>query len=117
MFKNKVKVNKWNLKHTIEPILKKEISKDIETLNKKKIDLISKYPKRQGTVWFQPEEKLKEHIELQAYYGRSFMGNNASKYLKPEVINGITKSIVSIKCIFTKNPEIIDKSKSITSTM
>ena len=118
LIKNKIKVNKRNLKHTIESILKKEISEAIETLNKKKTNLISKYPKRKGPVCFQLDEKLKEHrIELQAYHGRSFIGNHANKYLKSEVINDIAKSIVRNTCRYTENQEIIEKAKSIASTM
>ena len=100
------------------PALKKQINEAIETLNKEKLDLISGYPKRKGPVCSHLDEKLKTHnIELQAYHGRSFIGNHANKYLKTEVINDIAQSIVSKTASFTNKKEIIEKSKDIASTM
>jgi len=79
--KSKIKVNKRNLKSTKDEIMRNEIKAAIEYLKTEKKILDSKYPKRKGPVCSELDVALKKNkIELQAYHGRSFIGNHANKY-------------------------------------
>ena len=59
------------------------------------IDNVTVFPVLSGPVTANLDAELKEHeICTQAYHSRSFIGNNCNKYLKANVINDLTDSVL-----------------------
>ncbi|GFO14647.1 amine oxidase [Plakobranchus ocellatus] len=57
--------------------------------------LEKKFPERQGPVCSGLDKSLKKHnIALQAYHGRSLIGNHCKKYIQPSVHKDITRQLV-----------------------
>ena len=54
---------------------------------------------------------------MQAYHGRSFIGNHANKYLKEKVMSDISQSIIDNVKSFTENEEIVQKAQYIAKTV
>ena len=114
----KEKVNTRNLNQTDDNEMKKVIKASLNILKEEKQKLISKYPKCKGPVCSELDGILKSHkIELQAYHGRSFIGNHANKYLKENVISDISKSIIDSVKSFTGKKSIIQKAEFIAQTV
>ena len=89
-----------------------KIRKEIYQLKKKK------YPSRTGPVARHLDEILKQsNIELQAYHGRSFVGNHCVKYITEDVTKDLAMGIIEKTCEHTDSDKIRAKSKRLAQKL
>ena len=92
----------------------KVLEENVEHLYDKVQKLENGFPIRQGPVCSGLDKTLKSHhISLQAYFGRSFIGNHCKKYLTPTVYKDISKQLVRRAYNSTDNVEIHIKAQTI----
>ena len=84
---------------------------EIEELREERVSL----PLLCGPITSNLDKVLQENkIKLQAYHGRSLVGNHCHKYLKENVTDSICDSVLSLTNRLTNNVSVREKAKNIS---
>ena len=91
--------------------------KNTENIMKKIREVVDELPPLSGPVTAGLDNALKHNkIQMQAYHGRSFVGNHCHRYLKEDTYTSVCDSVVNTTKTFTTNKMILRKAEAASIT-